>query len=271
MQSKSDELRKRLPKSGRDAYTDRLHRHLVILHFRLAGSNGDEKAWAISSFVMSVDGCWFLITAGHCKDELDTALSAGYKVISCRLLDGFSQDSKFTQHPVPIQFHENLFVKAFKEDDFDYGVIFLESDLYVQALIANGVLPFDEQYWDDATQNEATIYRVIGLVHEASDVSPTAVRIISPVLRLEKVAPRRTSDAPSFWGKIATNLDPISDIAGMSGGPIMAFRSNEDGTDTYWLHAVQSSWFPDSKVVRGCLIKPFGEELLRILDGLSNA
>jgi len=53
----------------------------------------------------------------------------------------------------------------------------------------------------------------------------------------------------------------ISDIKGMSGGPIFGFHKHDDGKLTNHVVALQSRWWDQSQIVFGCSTPYFAEAM----------
>jgi hypothetical protein len=62
--------------------------------------------------------------------------------------------------------------------------------------------------------------------------------------------PERFQDQtdPMFYGVVQPD-DQVQSIKGMSGGPILGLKMNDDGSARYWFIAVQSGWYPSDRVV----------------------
>jgi len=58
----------------------------------------------------------------------------------------------------------------------------------------------------------------------------------------------------------------LTDIAGMSGGPVFAVAHDGKNTLRYWVVAVQSTWLKSSRILAACPIKPLISGILRSMD-----
>jgi hypothetical protein len=61
-----------------------------------------------------------------------------------------------------------------------------------------------------------------------------------------------------FYGEVIMPQG-LTDIDGMSGGPIFSFKRNDLGELKYWLYAVQSSWIKNKSLIAACLMTPFAQ------------
>jgi hypothetical protein len=72
-----------------------------------------------------------------------------------------------------------------------------------------------------------------------------------------------------FYGQLSGLVADLTDINGMSGGPIFGFKRGEDGRMRYWVIALQSGWFPDKRIIFACRIRQLCEVLRkRIIEQL---
>ena len=124
-------------------------------------------------------------------------------------------------------------------------------------------------FWNFEEEPAVDEFLLIGVASELSDVETDLIRVISPVLHVDRLSgPHRkdlATEAPTFWGRIQLRA-PLTDIAGMLGGPIMAFKNHNDGTASYWLWAIQSGWWKKAQTIRGCLVKPFAKMIAKIQE-----
>jgi hypothetical protein len=76
-----------------------------------------------------------------------------------------------------------------------------------------------------------------------------------------------------FYGRIPTevvlpkNTEGRDDIKGMSGGPVFMFVPKGEQL-WYWVVALQSSWFPDSRVTCAMPIPDIGHLMMSFLEDL---
>ncbi len=100
-----------------------LSRHLVSLEVVLE-KNGIKSTKFFTTFVVSVADQWFLFTAGHCIKTIEEALSHGYSLQKCRLIDYFGVDANNFKS-IPFFYNRNSVFCVYQEDEFDYGLISL--------------------------------------------------------------------------------------------------------------------------------------------------
>jgi hypothetical protein len=234
-----------------------LGRHFISLRWvdrtegeRAEANDGRGTPMLTSGFVVSVDGVWFLVTAGHILSDLEKAIERGQVLNRFHVADGFG---KLKPHP-PFVFDFKGAIKwhYFDPDDgADYGVIHLREN--TQALLsANDVQPFDERAWlldVPATFDDTYL---VGIPDQFSKVKPTigdgmildntlvvlTVEMTDePPESLKKPFPRyyaRVRPAQHSDGRVLTTLD------GMSGCPLLGIKLMSNGHRRYWIIGIQS-------------------------------
>lgn len=240
-----------------------LSKHIIMMRFIFKKGDEQEQSFQITSFVFSVSDRWYLITAGHCIDQVDLYRKNGYELLGCRLWDGLGHDSL---HAYEIPFTYDISnIETYREHELDYGIIEL-SPYYKSILESNNVKPLSEATWQ-VQPPKVDIYKLLGIPAELiSFHSSSAIESIKPALITVEHLDKRPAKFPVsdfeeyiFYGKL--DYDQSFSIVGMSGGPIFAFHFNEAGEARYWVAALQSSWFADSGYIKGCAISVIGEYL----------
>jgi len=249
-----------------DALVQFFHRHVVPIYFSFK-KGSERSACVVTSFVMSIYDQWFLVTAGHCIEEIEENLSKGYEIERCRLIDFMGFDAPHTE-PIPFDYSESAATKLCYDPTYDYGLLFLDEH-YVRLLRANGVQALTEEVWEQQPDT-ADFYMLLGVVGQLSEATPTAASVTSTLLKVIELPERPDAfvetTAPTLWGEVLVR-EPVTDIMGMSGGPVFSFRRTEDGKLRYWLHAVQSRWIPSRRLIAACLSRPLGTFLKEVMDG----
>lgn len=238
-------------------------RHFVALRVSFTKPDAAPKNAAYSAFIMSVADRWYLITAGHCIDEIAEALKQGFS-ISCELFDNLDINSKF-KRSIPFAYEPSETI-SLVEFGADFGVIELR-DMYRKLLAANDMEPLAEKGWRFRPENyEPFKYLLLGIPNELTRQQGQVIQYMPSIHPVEKLAerPDYTDEptVPTFYGKIVLG-DDLSSIRGMSGGPIFSLQEI-NGSVKYWLHALQSSWFASERVVVAPLIESLGYVLERV-------
>lgn len=234
------------------------HRHLVPIYFSCQKEK-DIQNFVVTYFVLSVSSQWFLITAGHCIHDIDRLINkSGYQITKCYLIDSMSLGAK---HPEPVPFdYKNSNPVCLSEDrEFDYGVMVLSS-YYRKLLETNNVLALNEEVWKKQP-TKVDFYMLLGVPLELTKVNLNDFQITPTLHKVEALSKRPDNfpetNVPLFYGKVFLGK-ALSNIEGMSGGPIFGFYQNDKDELRYWLLALQSRWLPKSHNIMACPTKLLG-------------
>ncbi len=242
-------------------------KHLVPISITYE-RDGNEIVDIVTCFVLSVSGHWFLVTAGHWKEWINHRKNDGYQIIKCYLIDTLGEKPKH-EEPIPFVYDDKTIIPLSEEKEFDYGIVHL-SLYYRQLLEKNGIRALDEEVWKKQP-SECDLYFLLGvpamLVNQMVDSE--YVRIVTTLHKVDRLEQRpkkfTETDVPLFYGQIAIG-EGVTDITGMSGGPIIGLKEKEDGQFKYWLIALQSTWLSDSKYIKGCQTKILGDYLEDLIN-----
>jgi len=241
-------------------------RHVVPIYFDLR--RGQERHQLVhTAFPFSVGGCWLLMTAGHCIREVEQARAAGYELVKCKLLDCLGVNATHRE-PVPFDYDAANPTSICHDEAWDYGAMFLSGNTCL-LLKANGVTPFDEQWWI-GEPDDVDAYFLFGAPAEITTASASGVKLGAAMARVAPLTERPDgfcdTNAPMFYGELIEN--PLRNLKGMSGGPILSFKHKcEDGQGHYWLHAMQVSQIRGSKYISGIKMAPLGDFMKEIAAG----
>jgi hypothetical protein len=251
-----------------DALVGYFSKHLVPVYFTFEKGETTHSGY-MSAFLISMDDKWFLITAGHCMEEIENNIKKGYEIKRCRLIDS---GGLVAHHINPIPF-DYLSAPKIHVDvaGFDYGAIYI-NDYYKSLLVKNNVKPLSEHVWEKQP-DDPDFYLLLGIPRELTEVNDEYFSI-GTTLHHIKALDQRLSDfpdtkAPMFYGEIQLD-NTLTNIKGMSGGPIFSFKKNEKGELKYWLHAVQSHWLPNKKYIAACLTSPFLMSLKEVITKIAS-
>jgi hypothetical protein len=262
-------------------------RHVVCLAVQIVdidanGKPSDEERFiACSGFVMSFGKMWFFVTAGHILNALDEGIAAKrISITSCCFADYFGEGAKFK---MPLPFSYEAAKKGHIDDrgiGLDIGLIYL-SPLFREAFKKNSIIPICEADWIDLHTVQIAKFYLVGFPTEiVNQQTPTAPRGQSIVGNVRQVAlPVRQitdrAEIPShlivpnsvldwFIGKI--ECAKIDDIDGMSGGPIVGFSVEPDGSGRYWYVALQSAWFKSERIILACPLPIFAAIVSQLFE-----
>ena len=235
------------------------YRHIVPIVF-VFQKDGEIYEAQISSFVVSIKGKWFLVTAGHCLRYIEEDIGKGYKVIKCGLADSLGINSKDHYY---VNFVYNKCKKLIIEDyGLDIGIIIL-SEYHKGLLQANNVIALSEECWEKQPKDPDG-YALVGIPDSLIEKSKKGFEFHPAFFDVKKCKSKPEVfpgvEIPRFYGSI--NLeDKIDKIDGISGSPIFAFKKDNQGNLKYWLTAVECSWLIESKLISGCYIKDIAKSI----------
>ena len=241
--------------------------------------NFDPREFSVTTFVISVRRVWFLVTAGHVLCDVEKRLKSGREILKARLIDGFS--TKHTFPPIVFPFGDTPQWHVFS-GGVDYALLPLRP-LYALQLMAGGVVPLDEKAWTDIPDCPDEYY-LLGFPDQATDVAVNSranggvVNVstgtpLLPVLRITDPPDALKLDAERFYAKVPVTNGPgdggaiqLTDISGMSGGPVFAVVYTEQQATRYWVVAVQSGRLEESRVLAACPVTPLVNGILHCMD-----
>jgi hypothetical protein len=241
--------------------------------------NFDLRAFSVTTFVISVRDVWFLVTAGHILRDVENRLKAGRQIVKARLTDGFGTNDALP--PIVFPFGDTPEWHVFSSG-VDYALFPLRP-LYARQLVAGGVEPLDEQAWTD-TPDHPDAYYLLGFPDEATDVSVNSradggvVNVstgtpLLPVLPITDPPDTMKLTGERFYAKVPVTKGTgegreikLTDISGMSGGPVFAVAHDGQKTLRYWVVAVQSGWLKESRILAACPIIPLVDGIVRCMD-----
>jgi hypothetical protein len=264
-----------------------LGRHFVALTCRIKreGAADEGTYFAASGFIISVHQVWFLITAGHIFTEIEQAKQQGTQFTNWHLDDTFALPKKRSvfvdgpRAPETIPFDLDAQAKAFyfdEDEGTDYAFIHVPP-YYERLLRANGVTPFEEEHWTvDEGLRPADRVELVGIpADQITELStPGLVKKTLVALPLH-----RTDDSdetakyphllhahvPDISG---SGLQGFEHIRGMSGGPIIGFWKQPDGSETLRILAIQSRWNRSTKTIIAHPAPAVAEHLKNFLEAV---
>ncbi|KKL69319.1 hypothetical protein LCGC14_2116130, partial [marine sediment metagenome] len=234
-----------------------LQKHLVPI---CAVFDKDRKnaVYVATSFVVSIENQWFLVTAGHVAEKITGYLTdASFQLRRAFLYDSGGLKAKYND-PIPFGLTPESFFIIGNQSTLDYAVIYVE-DYYRRLLEKNGIEPLNEQFWRFQPEYPE-FYMLLGIPNQLisvewnNDAKNTASSLeITATLYPVTHSPVRPSELketkyPRWYGYISSDID----IEGVSGGPIFAFKRNAQNEPRYWLVGIQSTWHPSTKAIAAC-------------------
>ena len=233
-----------------------------------------------SGFLLELHGVMFWVTAGHCiKHELDAGIASGQlRITSGSFMDCFGHEATFP-HSIPYRYEPGCGYYIEKpEHGLDFALIPMNY-LQVKAFAANKLIPITRDNWVHQPHLTFDFYRMLGTPKERVITTERPdgtldTKVGQAMVALNKIGLDEVGDPPPDMDEEPSNawfigrLDPectISDIAGMSGGPIYGFRRDKNNNLVYHVVALQSRWWWKSRTIFGCSMTVFAEEIHRQL------
>jgi hypothetical protein len=229
--------------------------------------NGLPNSCWISGFLIYTKKLLIWITAGHVLKSLDELLQ-NKKVgsIKTRWFDSCSEkNARF----IPCDYL-NLRKTPIDIEGYDFGIVMLRKIYAEQILKVKENKPLTEVHWKFNDGFKAEGYYLVGLPTEFTkldqtsnstggiDVKASCTLVSVPLTEEDRVIHQSDGDfwqhENNFYGQVHPihNNDKslLTDISGMSGGPIFGVRRIDENEVEYKIIAIQSSWF-QNKFIRG--------------------
>ncbi len=231
-------------------------------------NKGLGKPFTTSGFVISVQGNWFLITAGHILNDIQIAKNKGQILTNFTLNDTWGPNAQYERMPFDFEGSEKRHAVNDKAG-IDYGIILLRSNT-CDLLTKNGVEPITEQLWKTRF-DEYEEYMLLGSPSEFEKVDTygglhiqrslilfDVKRIVEPPKSLATQFTRIYYSIPSPLIDSVTG-EPLNDIDGLSGCPLIGIRTENDGKRRYYVIGIQSGWHKEARIAYACPLKALGE------------
>jgi hypothetical protein len=257
-------------------------RHLlglqVVIRDRRSGS---ELMELYTGFIVEHRGVPTWFTAGHNLLQIRELLSnKECSVIAARWCDNHPGLAEVRSIPIDL---EGLPMKHLLEHVADVGFAWPASELEAEAWKANpDYHPLTSETWMNIENAHPEGYYVVGYPSQSRvelrsetvtekeltfRVNPVCVPIV------ELLEPNPSREPNTFWakehclfGRVELGSTGLTSIKGLSGGPVLSIERTPEGGLKYRLYGIQSSWLPDSKIVRVEPIGLFVHVLDEILD-----
>jgi len=253
-----------MSESKKKTLIDYLQRHFLTLHWtdRTSGSDVPKHA---SGFLVEAHGGWFMVTAGHVLEDIETAKSRGQVLEDFALCDCYGAKTTDKTYCMDFDFENAPKLPVHQQETgVDIGVICLRSYDRLRMEKAGNVEPLTENEWCVDPGREATGYCLVGIPAETigkpkernENLVTIPVRVLGyPVQRIDDPGLPLRREEPMFYGRLVDDPKnpPVERIEGMSGSPIFGVHQQEPGQVIYWLVALQSYWHAPSRQIRGCL------------------
>lgn len=254
-----------------------LCRHLISLtgDFENVDASGNavgkRRPYNFSGTVVSFEGTWYVLTAGHAVHKYLDALKRGIiRVYARTLAFGFGRDAITND---PIQFDISAQEKFFEwkeAEGLDYALFPLDV-AQKECLKGNGIKAFPLLVPSRPPDADFYRYAVVGFPGEEVDLEIESAEVVTGVgmhpncLSLHRLPNNDPPQRPWFKAYI-NNMGNLKSIVGVSGGPIFGFVQKGQNND-YYLIAIQSWWERGRLHTYGCHIDVIYADALGRLQG----
>lgn len=254
--------------------------HLVGLH--VAYLTEEIEGFALyTGFLYEHDGFPLWISAGHVVNDLEALRqSKAFTKVTAKWAD-MSKSDPLGDTGFPIDLDELHFLGIDKQG-VDLGLCSFPERHY-RLFMSNQTRKFlDKAFVLGAADANPEGYVLVGMPaakHEVSQVQlesgNTLSHLIAPIycLPLEKIEDRNEETPEEFWGGHGAFYGQLVPFTGesdipqfsieyMSGGLILSVERRGPENIDYRLFGIQSSWLPESKIIRATGVEVF----LRVMD-----
>lgn len=231
---------------------------------------------AFSAFIMSVRGLWFLVTAGHIIEDINTRLGRGRELRYAKIVDAWSEGNiDKNAIPFPDIIDQSRIPQGYVHQEstgLDYAWFFVPR-YYRHLLEANGIVPLDEEAWR-AVPEQLDAYGAFGfpdrcVIQSHDDAGAYRGLRIRPLLIPYSPEPNPPADFRLkyrrlfFWPSGQPD-GSVSRVDGMSGGPVFGY-SMQGNEARLWLVGVQSAQL-ESGLAIVCPAEPFGRSFEEAME-----
>lgn len=246
-------------------------KHFVHLECRVTLPDGKVQPWGFSGSIVEEGPEWFIVTAGHCLEQIKEYQSKGCTFSNWQLDDAAGINARFDRMG-PFLLDGSLKGHLYDEaSGIDYATIHLR-DMYKRQLQSNGIEPLGHDAWPKYHRAFDSFWLLgVPVATLYVGTSPAQTWKGAHLMELDALTP---SDVPSnlaratfgrHYFKIISGMDDVepsvTSIVGMSGGPIFGVRTI-DRVRRYWWIGIQSTWDPDTRSVSA---SPVDGRLRRVL------
>lgn len=266
---------------------DWFRQHLIGLYVAVETNTGPNQG-IYTGFPLMHRGYLLWITAGHVIDQLtDLFKRNDISVVRMRWVDNYHVDGA-ESIPLPTSAPKGI---SFTDMGVDFGFIFISGLERANILHNKKNQIMNSRAWGNIELAKPEGYYLVGYPKEwtTEDGSKTiegrsyrkfeANPICLPITSVQRDQTQSHNDfwndADAFYGRIESFSDgemhEISDIVGVSGGPLLSIERTVSGQIVYRLFGVQRSWSPNEQVIRAEPIQRIVSLINVVLDELESS
>jgi hypothetical protein len=223
-----------------------------------AGQSEAHQTDNASGFLTTIDGRWFVVTAGHVLQEWRNYVRSGW-VRSLYLCDAWS-DANGRGRPLPLPIEVNKWHVLGDADTLDLGAIEV-GPLLAASLAAGRIETVPQAALETPPPlTEFDFFALLGTPREfikpfGSDAAPPAsydlARGVIEVEKVDRCEGFSSTPHDRFYGRLVSQADgtkSVKELGGVSGGPILGCK-RAGGLLLVTPIAVQSGWVKEKKTV----------------------
>jgi hypothetical protein len=227
-----------------------------------------------SAFILFVGDLPCLVTAGHVLTDRTEGQEKGIDAKQMSIIDGWATNSP---ERIPFDFFDAPALCDYnQETGIDAAVIALPDNTW--QLLSKTTTPFTRENWIHQEGMKFDAYAMVGFplefaeqvreksqgMNSVTTYRPPALISLTEIERPEKIA---ETTYPRFFGRLAEiSREQISQLTGMSGGPIFGFNKNNEGRLQYWPMAIQSGFLENSRIITAGRLATVGKLIDEWLD-----
>lgn len=246
-------------------------RHFLAFKYDLV-RDGECIADYASCFVLEARGSWFLVTSGHWLKHPESGLlrrlETGWQVTKPRLVDVFAG---MDFPPLPIHFSVDDWA-ALDDEQAGVDVAIMQIEPFTRrGLESAGVVGVSAEWVQPFTFTDDSQVIMVGVPSESFRVDGdegSMKFVMIPVTEYQGGDLKRCGC--SVLAQLPDKpLDPIhrvESVVGMSGCPVYKINTLAAAKKSYWLVGIQSSWYPQARVVRITPVDVLVESLEQAID-----
>lgn len=238
------------------------------------------RRFVFSGMVMSFDGEWYYVTAGHCLKETEELIKTK-RVDQLSFIDYLGSEATDRNRIPIVDFCEMKYEWIYQANGIDVGYVKLDQ-YYKELFCRNKILPIDEVQWaNQPNSKEFFHYELIGTPIAYVDGAELDLGMLKPeLLRIgvlqsppqelvdtfghpeEEIERNADIINSMFYGRISNGqqlpqfMHGEESIVGMSGGPVLGFTLVKDEM-RYWVVAMQSTWHRPTRTIKATPVPLF--------------
>lgn len=227
---------------------------------------GEPRALCATAAVVEWNSRWYLITAGHVVNLIQTtARDLAQRITKATLFNAWASDGLLTQTPLPIDLCSiKAHVKEDRGEGVDVGMVCLGKE-HVRVLRERGTVPLLQNHIGVPDGQSVEQYWLLGIPKELQTLLSAGCLEIEPnvfrVFLCNNPGCFLDTDQPRFYARVPPEVS-LEDLNGMSGGPIFAFTLSPSGYEV-WIAGVQSGWNSEYRTIVATPTGVYLDELRR--------